>query len=151
MRLESIFLARYAEISDGLLTVVGAGWDNAVLPPGPVVTLTGEQVTARLMRGAVVARFLLGRDEANSSHEIDMVIRDADQIGLIAIHASVVNSASTENLPDDWIFNTSVVVDLTGAPLPGPGVYEVVVTMAGEDLGRTRFHVLDGDPPLPGS
>ncbi len=64
---EFLFLANYAEVRDGLLFTVGAGWSQFYRPTGP----EGEVPVSRFGLGASV---LVPWDETNQPHPLELWI-----------------------------------------------------------------------------
>ena len=133
-------LANYAETRDGLLAIQGGGWDtitvNAPVEGAP------DNVFA-IFQGYFVARIAFHRTETDRDHRLEIVMVDADG-------AEVMKGESTapvgrrDDIPESWAQNVSVVVPLTGVPLPHAGTYRISLLVNGEHKTDVPFRVVKG-------
>ena len=144
MRLEFMFLAKAAEVHDGLISVIGGAWDTLRIP----ATGGDSGTQPMVMRGTLVARVLFTRDEAGTAHPLQIAVRSADGIELAGVLA-VVSANVAPDLPQGWDVGVPIAIDLTGIVLPGTGFYEVAAQVDGALLGAARFRIVE-DPALPG-
>jgi hypothetical protein len=126
LRLDLLMLARHAEVQNGLVNLLGGGWDTLTAPPGGEATLNGS----------VAVRLLLDPDEAGRAHELRIVIAadDGTELGDFGGAFEVPGS-------ERWEPNVSIALHVSGLVLPAPGRYVVRLEVDGEPLGERRFRV----------
>ncbi len=139
-----MFLAKSAEVHDGLITMIGGTWDTVRIPKQP----GRGPYPPTIMRGTLVARLLLTREEAQVAHPLQVAVRAAGRGDLAGLFA-VVSTEVAPDLPSGWDIGVPITVDLTGVALPGPGFYEVVVRVEEALLGVTKFRILE-EPGITG-
>jgi len=120
VEIDFAFLANYAEASpNGLVTAVGAGWDNAWRAAYPAT-----------FSGYLVARLALTRQEMSHAHNVELDIVDADG------HATVPRiSMPIEPPPAPGArLNMNLLFDLRGVVVPGAGSYNLELGVDGRSL-----------------
>jgi hypothetical protein len=120
MEIDFAFLANYAEATpNGLVTAVGAGWDNAWRTSYPAS-----------FSGYLVARLTLTRQEMTHAHNVELDIVDADG------HATVPRiSMPIEPPPTPGVrLNMNLLFDLRGVVVSNPGSYNLELGVDGRSL-----------------
>jgi hypothetical protein len=137
MQVDWMVLSNAAEVHDGLVSMIGGGWDTVTAGGGP-------DGAAAVIRGNLVLRLLLQRMEAGVEHSLQVKVVDEDgrPVHEIEGHFEVEIAA---DLPEGWDQGFLASFDLTGMPLPHVGVYEIAVTVDGEFLRAIPFRVLEVD------
>jgi hypothetical protein len=135
-----MFLANYAESREGLLYVMGAGWDTLTVqaplqggPPGAVAVLTG----------ALVIRLLVHPTETGQTHELDIHVIDEDGAEVARVQGQV-QAPLVPGLPIGWDQGVNLVISLHGMPIPRFGQHAIAVRVSRQHLGDLRFRVLKG-------
>lgn len=131
---EFLFLANYAEVRDGLLFTVGAGWSQFYRPVDP----EGPIPLSRFGLGASV---LVPWDETNQPHPLVLWIeREEDEAVLSRLDVNVMLGRPPE-LPagsdQREVFGISVEI-----AFPEPGAYRLRASVD-EDIRTVRFTVHD--------
>ncbi len=127
LRLDLLMLARHAEVQNGLVNLLGGGWDTLTAPRGGEATLNGS----------VAIRLLLDPGEVGESHELRIAIAadDGAELGDFGGAFEVPSAA------DAWEQNVSIALQVTGLALPAPARYTVRLEVDSELLGEWRFRV----------
>jgi hypothetical protein len=126
LRLDLLMLARHAEVRDGLLNLLGGGWDTLTVPDGQ------SQAT---LNGSVALRVLFEPPETGRSHTMRVVIAGEDG----AEHGDF--GGDVEVPPGPGEQNVSLSLQISGLGLPAPGRYAVRLEVDGAVLGERRFRV----------
>jgi hypothetical protein len=127
LRLDLLMLARHAEVQNGLVNLLGGGWDTLTAPSGGEATLDGS----------VAVRLLLDPAEAGQAHELRIVVAAEDGAEL----GDFGGSFEVPPAADDWEANVCMALHITGLGLPAAGRYAVRLEVDGEPLGERRFRV----------
>lgn len=138
MRIEWLLLARYAEEANGLLTIVGAGWDRIIAPgtSGPI-----PEEAAAIFAGAVVTRLLFDDEEAAVAHAFEISIRAVENGWSQPMAAGEFRLEQPAKRSLSGVFPANLVVQIAGAPLPSFGHHEVVVQIDGLEPQSISFQV----------
>jgi hypothetical protein len=136
MRLGALFLANSAEDSNGLLYVLGGGWDSRYIPAGQIPTLVG----------VLVARLLLDPLDCDRPHALEFRLEgvDGQQHGLIQIANFTVPRPSGR--PQGWEVPLNLNIALN-ATLPALGEYRWAVFADNVLLGTQPFILTEQPPP----
>jgi hypothetical protein len=123
MELDLLMLARHAEVRDGLINMLGGGWDTLTLADG-----------AGTISGSIAIRLIVGEAESGRSHPVRVVIaaQDGDELG---------HFGGDIELPPD-ARNASIALQFSDLAIPGPGRYAVRLEVEGAVLGERAFRVL---------
>jgi hypothetical protein len=138
VRLGAILLANSAEMSsNGLLYLLGGGWDTVnVLPGNPLA-----------FKGALVIRLLADRAECGRSHPVEVRL-DGEDGELVFRVQSDVNPSIPPEFPMAWDIPFSLVVEL-GGPLPRLGLYRFSVLVDGALVGTAPMRAVQvATPPV---
>ncbi len=133
-------LANYAEDRDGLLNMIGAGWDTITVQ-APIEGAPDEVFA--VMQGTLVVRLLFHQTETGQEHRFAITTIDEDGAEIGKIEGGM-RVERNKGLPPGWDQNVNIVVALTGFPLPRPGRYTINVQVDGQFLGDRPFRVLKG-------
>ncbi len=121
-----LILADHAEAMNGKVYLMGGGWDIRQMrdfsQPAPL---------------SIAMAFLVPWPATNLRHHFRLRIEDADGHQLVEIKGEF-----TAGRPPQLAAGTSQrhpLVFNIGVPLPGPGIYAVVVEINGRDDKRTTF------------
>lgn len=131
-----MLLANAAEVHDGLLTMMGGGWDT-VTPGQPVIP--GEP--AAVVRGNLVIRLLMNRAETGRPHSFTIRVMDADGNDAAARIEGDFSADLDPTLPQGWEQNMLIAIDMTGMPLP-IGMYEITFSVDENYLSSRPFRVV---------
>jgi uncharacterized protein DUF6941 len=132
-----MLLADAAEVHDGLVSMIRGGWDTVTTsgpPPEPGV--------AAAIRGAMVIRVLLTREETGTPHAFTLRVVDEDGATLHSMEGDFTVDLS-DDLPDGWEQAVTTVFDLGGLTLPRAGVYEAAFSVDGAFLRSVPFRVVE--------
>jgi hypothetical protein len=138
VKLEWMGLANSAENQQGLLYMLGGGWDTITVQ-APIEGAP-EGVFA-FIQGTLVIRLLLDVTETDKAHDISLEIVDEDGGQLLKAQMKA-HIARTGGLPIGWDQGVNFVFSLTGVPLPGPGNYTINLSVDSDFLGDRPFRVL---------
>lgn len=140
MKLDYMILANYAENQGGLQYIMGGAWDtitvNAPLenaPPGVFAIISGS----------LAIRLLFHQTETNREHTFAIRISDADGKELGKVDGGM-RVEKIPGLPPSWDQGVSIVVPLTGFPLPGAGQYVMNLMVDDQWVGDRSFRVIKG-------
>jgi hypothetical protein len=135
MRLGALFLANSAEDTNGLLYVLGGGWDRRYVPQGQPPTLVG----------VLVVRVLVDLLECDRPHALEFRMEgvDGQRHGLIQIANFTV--ARPGGYPQGWEVPLNLNIALN-ATLPALGEYRWAVFADNVLIGTQPF-LLTGEPP----
>jgi hypothetical protein len=136
MQVDWMILANSAETHDGLVSVLGGGWDTVSSTPTP-------DGPAAVLRGSLVLRLLLTSTETGSPHGLQVKVVDEDGRTIHEIAGEFTVEMAPE-LPEGWDQGFVATFDITGMALPGPGTYEIAVSADGEFLRAIPFRVMEG-------
>lgn len=131
---EFLFLANHAEVRDGLLFTLGAGWSQFYRPSGP----EGQVPVSRFGLGASV---LVPWDETNEPHPLVLWIeREEDESVLTRLEINVILGRPPD-LPagSDQREVFGLAVELA---FPEPGRYRLSASVD-EDVRSVNFTVYD--------
>jgi len=138
MRLDWMILGNYVEKREGLVTIVGAGWDKVFPPPGETLP---EGVVA-YFNGGVAARIVASREDFTQPHEFRLTI---GPLGEDALHEVIGGFSSSSNEDEAQLeFGLPVIlpINIRGAPLPKEGWYAVTLEIDGETVATTHFRAI---------
>ncbi len=141
MKLEWMGLANHAEEVNGLLYIMGGGWDT-INVHAPIQGMPGvPDGVFTVMKGSLVVRLLLDTTETNREHSVSFEIVDEDggRVGRIDAKTHV---PALPGVPIGWDQGANLVFPLTGLPLPKPGNYTINLMVDDEFLGDRPFRVL---------
>jgi hypothetical protein len=128
-------LARHAEVQDGLINVLGGGWDTLTVTDRP----GGEHAGVGTLNTSVVIRLLLDPSEVGASHDLRVVIVGVDGAELGDFGGDIDAAGAVDAL--GWEQNVSVALQLAALPLPALGPYTVRLEVDGAVLGERQFRV----------
>jgi hypothetical protein len=136
VRLSSALLANSAEQHDGLIFMLGGGWDTRFVPQGGPLTFSG----------ALVLRLMAHRTECGTAHQLE--IRCMHEDGALAFQLGINNLTPQipPGFPIEWEVPVAIVVEL-GAILPSYGKYDIAVLADNVFLGSMPFRITDQMPP----
>jgi hypothetical protein len=133
VRLEWLILVDAAEVVNGKLYVLGGGWDR--------LTITSDFPVTH--PSAMAVSFEVSWNETNAPNVYEIVVTDEDSQGEVARVDGHFEVGRPVGIPagqsQRFQFATNFLL-----PFERPGVYEVIVRVAGEDVGRTHFQVIAG-------
>jgi hypothetical protein len=138
VKLEWMALANYAENRDGLLYIVGGGWDTINVQAPIEGAPTG---VFAVMQGTLVVRLLASTTETGQPHTFTIEIIDEDGTQIAKAEGGFPVDAIV-GLPIGWDQGVNLVMPLTGLLLPGPGNYTINLRVDDELLGDRPFRVL---------
>ena len=136
-----IFLADSAQIREGLLFLLGSGWNEV-----------GPQAQPFAIAGLLEVDW----DETNSRHSIDLAFEDEDGVPLnvptpAGDQALRLTATFEVGRPPGSARGSSFNVPLAIPILPVPWIpghrYVVRVSLDGNEVDRLRFAVREGQPP----
>lgn len=136
MQVDLMLLANSAETNNGLVNMLGGGWDTVTAPA------RADGAGAEL-RGALVLRLLLASTETGHQHGLQVKVVDEDGRSVHEI-AGEFTVDRAPGLPDGWDQGFVATFDLTGVVVPKAGAYEIAVSGDGEFLRSIPFRVLGG-------
>jgi hypothetical protein len=120
VEIDFAFLANYAEATpNGLVTAVGAGWDNAWRTSYPTA-----------FSGYLVARLTLTRQEMSHAHNVELDIVDADGRATVPRISMPIDPPPAPGAR----LNMNLLFDLRGVVVPGPGSYNLELGVDGRSL-----------------
>jgi hypothetical protein len=138
VKVDLMMLANHAEDHSGLLTIVGGSWDSVnVAAP---IQGAPDNVFA-VMQGTLVMRLLFHPTETNRSHRFEVRISDADGAEIAKLEDEVM-VMRLEDLPPAWDQGVNLVIQLTGLPLPAPGLYVITLNVDGQFMADRPFRVI---------
>lgn len=137
MRVQWAMLANAVEVRDGLVNMLGGGWDSIAVTRDPV-----PGAPTATMRGHLVLRILLGSDETGREHPLDIRVVDADG-GVRATVSGTFSVPASSALPIGWEQGIVMSFDLSGTRLESVGGHEVTVLIGGEAVHSVPFQVVD--------
>jgi len=140
VKLDWMVLANYADDRDGLLNMIGTGWDTITV--GAPLEGAPDGVFA-VAQGTLVVRLLFHQTETGQEHKFAITVLDEDGAEIGKIEGGM-RVERNKGLPAGWDQNVNIVVPLTGFPLPHPGLYTINVQVNGQFLGDRPFRVLKG-------
>jgi hypothetical protein len=144
MRCETLFLARYAEDAEGMLTAVGAfaeTWNVFEPLQRPPDLPPSEPVPASVLQGTLVARLLVDPDETAARHQFRIALEDPDGGEVFRVDGELHPERDPE-LPARWPQPVVLVIPLPAVPLPAFGLYRWVLAADGDELAVGRLQVL---------
>ena len=120
LEIDFAFLANYAEATpNGLVTAVGAGWDNAWRTSYPAA-----------FSGYLVARLTLTRQEMSHAHNVELDIVDADGRATVPRISMPIEPPPT---PGSRL-NMNLLFDLRGVVVPAAGSYNLELGVDGRSV-----------------
>lgn len=131
-------LTNYAEDNGGLLYLQGGGWDTITVN-GPLEN--GPEGAFTLIRGFFVARLQFHPTEAGREHSFTVVIVDADGGEVLKVEGNL-QVGRAPGLPASWMQSVNIILPLTGAPLPKPGLYRISLLINGSHEADHPFRVI---------
>lgn len=137
MRIDWAILANGAEARDGLVYVLGGGWDTAYRQTFPA-TLTA----------ALTVRLLCQVEEATLPHQMSLRFRPASGGEPFAsTEAFPLLTNIPDDLPSGWEVPTVVAIGLAGLSIPHAGEFRLEIDVDGTVVKTLPFRVLE--QPLP--
>jgi hypothetical protein len=140
VKLDTMMLANYAEAREGLLYIMGGGWDtisaNAPLQGAP------ENVVA-VVQGWLVIRLLFHPTETGREHTFEVSIVDEDGTEIAKVEGGM-QVDRNPGLPATWDQNFNIVIPLTGIGLPREGNYRINLLVDDQFAGERPFRLLKG-------
>ena len=138
MQVDAFMIARAAEVHDGLVSALGAGWTRCW--PGP------EQKYPYLWSPTLFASLRVASDEMNKEHSFSLTVRDPGGtiLGPSQIEGAFIVVRDPKAAPE-----MSQLVHITGSfrvELPKPGIHSVVLGVNGADFHRIAIEALPGPP-----
>ena len=136
MQVDAFMIARAAEVHDGLLHALGAGWTRCW--PGP-----GQQYPCTINL-PVFASLRVAPGDMGTEHRFVVAARDAEGVllGPAAIEGAFVCAADSGGMPD-----MSQLVHISGtlrADFPSAGIYAVVLSIDGNEAHRIEIAAVPG-------
>lgn len=129
MEIDFAFLANYAEATpNGLVTAVGAGWDNAWRPAYPAS-----------FNGYLVARLALTRQEMSHAHNVELDIVDLDGAAVVPRISMPIQAPAAPGMR----LNLNLLFDLRGVAVPRAGSYTLEL---GVDTRSLKSFVVTFNP-----
>ena len=137
-----ILLADSAEVREGLLFLLGSGWNEVGPQPQPF---------------AIAGLFEVDWEETNSHHAVEIVFEDEDGAPLrVPTPAGDQPLRVTANFevgrpagsPRGTSFNVPLAIPIMPVPWTAGRRYVVKITLDGTEVDRLRFTVRP-NPPLP--
>jgi hypothetical protein len=118
---EFALLAHAAQVSrDGLISMLGGGWDTAAVP---------EDAFPASIVLSVVFRMSFGAEELGRAHQGGIGVEGENGERLVTVTFTVAPQATEEELPQGWKHNVSMAVPVP-VQFPGPGLYVVSIGVA---------------------
>jgi hypothetical protein len=144
MKLDTMLLANYAEAREGLLYIMGGGWDTitAHAPIQAPEGVTAPDVLA-IVQGMLVVRLLFHPTETDREHTFEVSVVDADGAEIAKVEGGM-NVQRMPGLPSTWDQNFNLVLPLTGLGLPHEGNYRINLVVDGQFVGDRPFRVIKG-------
>ena len=129
MEADYLLLADRAEAVNGKLYLVGGGWDRLTLAtlPGPADF-------------DVVAGVLVGYNETNTPHQVELLLEDEDNRPVLGPIAARFELGRPPGIKQGQSQRFQVVIR-GPFPLPGPGAYHWVLALDGVRTRMTGFWV----------
>lgn len=121
MKVQWAMLANAAEVREGLVSVLGGAWDS-IAADGP----GDDETPAAVLRGTLVMRLMLSREETDREHALEVRVVDADG-QVLGRSSGTFTVAQNPALPVGWDQGMVMNLNLTGVRLPRIGPYEVTV------------------------
>ncbi len=140
MKLDWMALANYAEHRDGLLYIMGGGWDtiNVAAP----IEGAPDNVFA-VITGTLVIRLLFHPTETDREHGFHVTVVDADGNEVGSLDGGL-RVEHIRGLPAGWDQAVHIVIPMTGFALPSPGNYVINLLVNHQYVGDRPFRVLKG-------
>jgi Family of unknown function (DUF6941) len=137
MQIGFVLLADHSEAVNGKLYMTGGGWNVLRLPELP------HEWGFHIALGIDVAW-----DETNTRHNLLVNIHDPDGIELGEGLSAEFETGRPPGMPagQEQRLVMSIATSVTFS-MPGP--HAAVVQVNGEELGRARFYLAEGQPPTP--
>ena len=137
MKLHWMVLANAAEAHEGLVSLLGAGWDtiNAGGPPPE-----GFPGVAPI-QGTLVVRILFHPTEAGKEYPFLLTVIGEDGQDVFKVEGTM-NVPRATDLPVGWDQGANMVINLTGVPLPQFGLYRLGIEVGAQFLGELPFRVV---------
>jgi hypothetical protein len=137
VKLHWMLLANHAEDHNGLVSLIGGGWDTVnVSAPAPA----GFPGVAPL-QGALVIRLLFHATETDRRYPFVITVLGEDGQEVAKVEGDMdVKKAS--DLPFGWDQGQNIVLSLTGLPVPNFGQYVISLQVGGQHLGDLPFRVV---------
>ncbi|HVC40463.1 MAG TPA: hypothetical protein VND54_00640 [Candidatus Saccharimonadales bacterium] len=138
MRLGAILLANAAEMgSNGLIYVLGGGWDTVNVAPGNPISFNG----------AIIVRLLADRAECGHPHGVEIRL-DGEDGELVFRVQNPIQPVIPEGFPVAWEVPFSLVIGV-GGPLPRLGLYRFSVLVDNQIMGTAPMRAVE--QALPGA
>jgi uncharacterized protein DUF6941 len=135
MNIGFVLLADYSEAVNGKLYVTGGGWNVLHLPELP------SEWSFHIGLGLDV-----GWDETNREHELVVVVHDPDGNELGEGLTANFETGRPPGIPSGQ--EQRLVMSIAaGVNFETAGPHAVIIQINGEELGRSRFYVMEGGGP----
>ncbi len=137
MQIGFLLLADHSEAVNGKLYMTGGGWNVLRLPELP------HEWGFHIALGIDVAW-----DETNTRHDLVVSIHDPDGIELGEGLSAEFETGRPPGMPAGQ--EQRLVMSIgTSVTFSTPGPHAAVVQVNGEELGRARFYLTEGQHPTP--
>ena len=135
MQIGFLLLSDHSEAVNGKLYMTGGGWNVLTLPELP------HEWGFNIALGVDVAW-----DETNQRHSLNLGIHDPDGIELGEGFSAEFETGRPPGMPAGQEQRLVMSIGTT-TTFSTSGPHAVVVQINGEELGRTRFYLAEGEPP----
>lgn len=141
MKLDWLILANSAEEANGLVHMLGAGWDTInVRAPLHEPDGSPSDIVA-VVQGTLIARLLLHPTETARDHPFELTIVDEDGATILKMEGAFRVDPSSA-VPPSWDHGMNLVMPLTGLQLPRFGLYQVSLIVNQTHYGERPFRVV---------
>jgi hypothetical protein len=93
------------------------------------------------MQGFLVIKLLFHPTETDRQHQFEVTVMDEDGAEL-AKAANEFDAPRDHDLPAAWLQNVSIVLPISGIPLPCAGNFVVNLTVNGQWVGNRPFRAI---------
>ena len=137
MRLDWAHLSNSAEVRDGLVYVLGGGWDTGYRPAFPAPFL-----------GALTLSVLVHPSEAARAHEVELLFWNEDGKPFAPpANLTIQPVPVPEQHPTGWDMPALIAIGLQNLPIAAPGRYSIEILIDGQHQRSIRFRFVQGQPP----
>src|SRR5690349_6227623 len=130
---EWLILADSAQVVGGKLFLLGGGWD--------VLTVNTDFPLNK--RCAVAASFRVPWNDTNTPQDIEIEICTEDRRDTLIKANGQIEVGRPPGIPEGSVQRAQIAADMA-LTFPGPGTYEIVARINGEDKGHVPFRVVPG-------
>lgn len=139
MKLDWAHLSNSAEVRDGLVYVLGGGWDTGWRPSFPAPFL-----------GALTLSVRVHPSEISKAHQVELLFWDADGKPFAPpATLSLEPGTIPDKHPTGWDIPANIAIGLQNLPIPSPGFYSIEILIDGQHQRSVRFRFVQGMPPAP--